>query len=68
MGLPFGMDEMLRHCPFQNCIAHFYTLCNFYACLLGNADSTGYLTRHMHTHTGEELCVCTLSIMVKQSG
>src|SRR5467141_4998293 len=25
MGFDFGMDEMLRHCPFQNYIALFYT-------------------------------------------
>src|SRR5467141_3374238 len=25
MGFDSGMDEMHCHCPFQNCIAHFYT-------------------------------------------
>src|SRR5467141_938004 len=25
MGFGFGMDEILRHRPFQNCIAPFYT-------------------------------------------
>src|SRR5467141_1151938 len=24
MGFDFGMDEMLNHCPVQNCIALFY--------------------------------------------
>src|SRR5258706_5527926 len=30
MGFDFGMDEMCRHRPFQNCIALFYTTLKFF--------------------------------------
>src|SRR5467141_780115 len=43
MGFDFGMDEMLRHCPFQNCIALFYkTPQHFFYCTSKLVKQTFY--------------------------